>query len=61
MQTVNPPRTTYWRWFRLCALFSFFSLFAFAEPNPVNRWLWWMNLGFLFFLLPVPSVPRTQP
>ena len=59
--TTSTPSTSYWRWYRFFALSSAFSLFAFAEPNPVHRWLWLMFLGFLFFLIPIPAKPRTQP
>jgi hypothetical protein len=60
MQTTSTRATSYWRWYRFCALGSVFSLFALVEPEPVHRWLWLMYLGFLIFLLPIPTEPRTQ-
>jgi hypothetical protein len=59
--STSTPGASYWRWYRSFALGSVFSLFALVEPEPVHRWLWLMFLWNLFFLLPIPARPRTQP
>src|SRR5215831_7776926 len=39
---ADPNWLMYWRWYRLAALFSLFSLFVLVDPNPIHRWLWLM-------------------
>ncbi len=51
------PRSTYWRPFRLAALFSLFAVLAVTSGEPV----WWLFLMFLVCLLPVPARRRAQP
>jgi hypothetical protein len=55
--TADPQWMSYWRPYRLAALFSLLSVVALMTGNFSNLWF----LLFLFFLVPIPAEPRAQP
>lgn len=54
---ANPDWPSYWRPYRLAALFSLFSVIAFTT----GHFIYLSFLGFLLFLVPFPAKPRAQP